>query len=105
MTWKRSAAGTPSASTSARCTASPKLRRCAAVRPLTTSIRTRGMAEEVEHGLYEQAMHRFGALAPRLLGERLEVELVQLAAGHHVSETAASPPRELTIATPGWRRR
>ena len=68
-------------------------------------MRTSGMAEEVEHGLHEQAMHRFGALAPRLLGQGLEVELVELAAGVHASETAASPPSELTRATPRWRSR
>ena len=66
-------------------------------------MRTRGMAEEMGQGLEEETIDRLGALAVRLLAQRVQVELVELAAGDHATETAASPPSELTSATPGWR--
>ena len=66
-------------------------------------MRTRGMAEETGQGLEEEAIDRLSALTVRLLAQRLEVELVELAAGDHATETAASPPSELTSATPGCR--
>ena len=67
------------------------------------SMRTSGTAEEVDQGADEQAMHGLGALAASLLGERLEVELGGTAGVGHASATAASPPSELTSATPRWR--
>jgi hypothetical protein len=66
-------------------------------------MRTRGMAEELRDGSQQQTVHGLGALAVRLLAQRVKVELVELPAGDHATETAASPPSELTSATPGWR--
>ena len=67
------------------------------------ATRWRGGAEEAGERPQQQAVHRLGALAVGLLAQRVEVELVELPAGDHATETAASPPSELTSATPGWR--
>src|SRR5262245_1650912 len=71
--WKRSRGGTPTASTSARWIASPTLRRYASGLPLTSEMRTSGMAgEEVLDRLDDQLAHGFRALAVRLHLDALE---------------------------------
>src|SRR5512145_962534 len=78
-TWKRSSAGTLIVSTSARWMASPTLRRYDSGLPLTSEMRTSGMAcEEVLDGLHDQPIHRFGPLAARLVVDaRVEARIVQ----------------------------
>src|SRR5687768_4400378 len=66
MTWKRSSAGTSMVSTSARCTASPSARLCAALRPFRIEMRTRGKA-------YLLLADRFDVVAVRIDEERGEV--------------------------------
>lgn len=53
---------------------------------------------------HDEPVERFRAFAVRLLLERLEIEF-GMQARAHASETAASPPSELTSATPRLRRR
>src|SRR5712671_7113840 len=94
--WKRSASGTSIVSTSALWIASPSLRRYVLVLPLTSEIRTSGMArplpvagssqhprlpqrrtlQQPEEGLDEQVSHRFSAFAEGCRYDRRAVALV-----------------------------
>src|SRR5687767_14387980 len=114
MSWKRSRRGTLMVSTSARWTASPTLRRYAAGLPLTSEMRTRGMArallgfcteEQADERGDQELVHRLGALAARLGLQRLAVsEVVSHGASFQANETEALPSASMT-ATPRFDRR
>src|SRR5687768_878826 len=112
MSWKRSRRGTPMVSTSARWTASPTLRRYASGLPLTSEMRTSGMAllrfgtnKQPDQRGDEHRVNRLGALAARPGLQRLDVsEVVSHGASFQANETEALPSASMT-ATPRFDRR
>src|SRR5262245_32950123 len=105
MSWKRSSGGTATASTSARWTASPTLRRYASGLPLTSEMRTSGMLEpraleQRDGGGDEQPVDGLGALAACAGMHRFDVgKVVSHGISFQANETEASPSASMT-ATP-----